>query len=106
MSALTLVCINGFYDILQGYLIDSCAVFAVFANAPLAFGRALLSACFPIFGRQMFAANGSNIARPTFAIIETLFCVIAHWFDCQAATICERSKYAMHVKVANREEVL
>lgn len=98
-------CTNEFDGILQGYLTDSYAAYAASANAPLAFLRAMLSGSFPIFGKQMFSNLGSNIAGSILAGIATTFCFIAFWFWRRGASVREKSKYAVHIKEIEGENV-
>lgn len=100
LASLILVgaCTNEFDGILQGYLTDSYVAYAASANAPLAFGRGLLSGSFPIFGRQMFSNLGPNVAGSVLAGVATLFCFIAFWFWRSGPAIREQSEYAVHVE--------
>ncbi|KAL8721857.1 MAG: hypothetical protein Q9225_001534 [Loekoesia sp. 1 TL-2023] len=87
---------NEFDTILTGYLTDSYTIYAASANAPLAFLRALLSAIFPLFARQMFESLGANIAGSILATLATLFCVIPLIFARYGERLRSKSKFARY----------
>lgn len=80
--------------VLCGYLCDCYVSYAASANAPLAFLRAMLSGCFPLFGHQMFKELGPNFALLVLAGLATGFCAIAALFKVYGKRIRRRSPFA------------
>lgn len=94
-----------FDNVLCGYLCDTYASYAGSANAPMAFLRAILSGCFPLFGHQLFHNLGANIALFILASVATAYCAVAFVFGRFGRTIRERSPFAEKAWSASQEKL-
>lgn len=94
-----------FDNVLCGYLCDTYAAFAGSANAPMAFLRAILSGCFPLFGHQLFRSLGANNALFILASVATAYCGVAFTFGRYGRQIRERSPFAEKAWSASAETV-
>ncbi|KAE8138569.1 MFS multidrug transporter [Aspergillus pseudotamarii] len=95
--------INEFPTVLLGYLADSYLSYAASGLAAVASLRAILSATFPLFARQMFSALGNNVAVSILAAVGTVFCVIPPLFGRYGTRIRANSKFA-HYSLRTHEE--
>lgn len=94
-----------FDNVLCGYLCDTYASFAGSANAPMAFLRAMLSGCFPLFGHQLFHGLGANKALFILASVATAYCGVAFISGRYGRKIRERSPFAGKAWSASAEDV-
>ena len=94
-----------FDNVLCGYLCDTYASYAGSANAPMAFLRAVLSGCFPLFGHQLFHGLGANYALFVLASVATAYCGVAFIFGRYGRTIRERSPFAEKAWSASQEKM-
>lgn len=94
-----------FDSVLCGYLCDAYASYAGSANAPMAFLRAMMSGCFPLFGHQLFQGLGANSALFILASVATAYCGVAWIFGRYGREIRERSPFAEKAWSASRENV-
>lgn len=94
-----------FDNVLRGYLCDTYASYAGSANAPMAFLRATLSGCFPLFGHQLFYGLGANNALFILAGVATAYCGVAVIFGRYGRRIRERSPFAEKAWSASLENV-
>lgn len=83
-----------FDNVLCGYLCDTYASYAGSANAPMAFLRAMLSGCFPLFGHKLFHGLGANNALFILASVATAYCGVAFIFGRFGRSIRARSPFA------------
>ncbi|KAE8381579.1 MFS multidrug transporter [Aspergillus bertholletiae] len=88
--------LNEFPTVLLGYLADSYLSYAASGLAAVASLRAILSATFPLFARQMFSALGNNVAVSILAAVGTMFCVIPPLFGRYGTRIRAKSKFARY----------
>lgn len=89
-----------FDSVLAGYLTDVYNSHAASANAPMCFLRALMSGCYPLFGRQMFVSLGSSWASFILAGMATAYVGIAFCFWKYGRTIRRKSKFAEESRIA------
>ena len=89
-----------FDTVLAGYLTDVYNSHAASANAPMCFLRALMSGCYPLFGRQMFEGLGSSYASFILAGMATAYVGIAFCFWKYGRTIRRKSKFAEESRIA------
>lgn len=94
-----------FDNVLCGYLCDTYASYAGSANAPMAFLRAMLSGCFPLFGHQLFHDLGANDALFILASVATAYCGVAFIFGRYGRKIRERSPFAEKAWSASQEGI-
>jgi hypothetical protein len=87
---------NEFACTLSGYLADSYTVYASSAFAALAFLRAIVAGCLPLFGRQLYEGLGPNIAGSIFAGIAVLFCICPVILKVYGRQIRQRSEFASY----------
>ena len=111
ISVLSLVLLgfsaNEFVTLLAGYLIDSYTTYATSALVPCGFMRCILSAIFPLFGRQMFIDLGSNVACSVLAGMASIFCVTPYIFAKYGERIRLRSKYARNItRIEDERQVI
>ncbi|KAF7596220.1 hypothetical protein BBP40_002752 [Aspergillus hancockii] len=88
--------LNEFPTVLLGYLADSYLSYAASGLAAVASFRAVLSASFPLFARQMFSSLGNNVAISILAALATVFCVIPPLFGRYGTRIRASSKFARY----------
>ena len=88
--------INEIDCVLAGYLADSYTTFAASAFASLSLLRALFSAVFPLFARQMFTGLGANYAGSVLAAIATVACAIPLVLLRYGRPIRKASKFARY----------
>jgi hypothetical protein len=89
-----------FDTVLAGYLTDVYNSHAASANAPMCFLRALMSGCYPLFGRQMFEGLGSSGASFILAGMATAYVGVAVCFWKYGRTIRRKSKFAEESRIA------
>ena len=94
---------NEFACTLSGYLADTYTIYASSAFATLAFLRAVLAGLFPLIGRPMYVALGSNWASVVLACVATVFCVTPILFMKFGKGIRQRSKFAKYSLAVNSE---
>lgn len=87
---------NEFACTLSGYLADSYTVYASSAFAALAFLRAIVAGCLPLFGRKMYEGLGSNEAGSIVAGVAVLFCICPPVLKIYGKRIRQRSKFASY----------
>lgn len=88
--------INEIDCVLAGYLADSYTTFAASAFASLSLLRAVFSAVFPLFARQMFTGLGANYAGSVLAAVATLACLIPVMLLRYGRQIRKASKFARY----------
>lgn len=88
--------INEIDCVLAGYLADSYTTFAASAFASLSLLRAVFSAVFPLFARQMFTGLGANYAGSVLAAIATFACPIPFVLLRYGRPIRKASKFARY----------
>jgi uncharacterized membrane protein YuzA (DUF378 family) len=94
---------NEFVCTLSGYLADSYTVYASSAFAALAFLRAIIAGCLPLFGRNMYESLGSNIAGSIVASVAVVFCVCPVILKLYGKRIRQRSKFARYSLQVHRD---
>ena len=94
---------NEFACTLSGYLADTYTIYASSAFAALAFLRAVLAGLFPLVGRPMYVALGSNWASVVLACVATVFCATPILFMKFGKGIRQRSKFAKYSLAVNSE---
>lgn len=88
--------INEIDCVLAGYLADSYTIFAASAFASLSLVRAVFSAVFPLFARQMYTDLGANYASSILAGVATIACVFPVAFLRYGRQIRRASKFARY----------
>jgi hypothetical protein len=83
-----------FDTVLSGYLTDTYTSYAASANASLSFLRAVLCGIFPVFGKSIFRALGTNNALYILASISTAYCGVAFLFARYGRRIRLKSRFA------------